>query len=74
MSAQRKGIVPRLTKETAMTDLSIVKGEAMTSDELDSVAGGITIVSGLQHQFTSALERVALNPRPLPPRIFSFGH
>jgi hypothetical protein len=56
-----------------MTDLATVKGEAMTSDELDSVAGGIIIVSGLQHQFTSALERVALNPQPLPPRIFSFG-
>jgi hypothetical protein len=57
-----------------MTDLATIKGEAMTSDELDSVAGGIIIVSGLQHQFTSALEQVALNPQPLPPRIFSFGH
>ena len=57
-----------------MTDLASVKGEAMTSDELDRVAGGIIIVSGFQHQFTSALERVALNPQPLPPRIFSFGH
>ncbi len=56
-----------------MTDLATVKGEAMTSDELDRVAGGIIIVSGLQHQFTSGLERVALNPQPLPPRIFSFG-
>jgi hypothetical protein len=56
-----------------MTELAIIKGEAMTSDELDSVAGGIIIVSGLQHQFTSALERVALNPQPLPPRTFSFG-
>jgi hypothetical protein len=57
-----------------MTDLATVKGEAMTSDELDRVAGGIIIVSGFRHQFTSALERVALNPQPLPPRIFSFGH
>jgi hypothetical protein len=57
-----------------MTDLATVKGEAMTSDELDHVAGGIIIVSGFQHQLTSALERVALNPQPLPPRIFSFGH
>ena len=56
-----------------MTDSTTIKGEAMTSDELDSVAGGIIIVSGLQHQFTSALERAALNPQPLPPRIFSFG-
>jgi hypothetical protein len=57
-----------------MTDLATVKGDAMTSDELDRVAGGIIIVSGFQHQFASALERVALNPQPLPPRIFSFGH
>jgi hypothetical protein len=57
-----------------MTDLATVKGEAMTTDELDRVAGGIIIVSGSQYQFTSALERVALNPQPLPPRIFSFGH
>ncbi len=57
-----------------MTDLATVEGEAMTSDELDRVAGGIIIVGGFQHQFTSGLERVALNPQPLPPRIFSFGH
>ena len=56
-----------------MTDLATVKGEAMTSDELDRVAGGIIIVSGFQPQFSSALDRVALNPQPLPPRIFSFG-
>jgi hypothetical protein len=59
-----------------MTDLALatIKDEAMTSDELDHVSGGIIIVSGLQHQFTSALERVALNPQPLPPRDFTFGH
>jgi hypothetical protein len=57
-----------------MTDLAPVKGKALTSDELDHVAGGIIIVSGFQRQFTSALERVALNPQPLPPKIFSFGH
>jgi len=56
-----------------MTDLATVKDEAMTSDELDRVAGGIIIVSGFQQQFSSALDRVALNPQPLPPRIFSFG-
>jgi len=50
-----------------------VKGEALTSDELDRVAGGIIIVSGLQRHFTSAFERVALNPQPLPPKIFSFS-
>jgi hypothetical protein len=48
-----------------MIDLATIKGKAMTSDELDSVAGGIIIVSGLQHQFTSAVEQVALNPQPL---------
>jgi hypothetical protein len=57
-----------------MTDLATVNGEAMTSDELDRVAGGIIIVSGLQHQFASALDRVALTPQPLPPRTFSIGH
>ena len=56
-----------------MTDLATVKGEAMTSDELDRVAGGIIIVSGFQRQFTSPLDRVALNPQPLPPGMFSFG-
>jgi hypothetical protein len=56
-----------------MTDLAPVKDEAMTSDELDRVAGGIIIVSGFQRQFTSPLDRVALNPQPLPPRTFSFG-
>ena len=62
-----------------MTDLAAFKSEAMTSEELDRVAGGIIIAGGFQHQFelvhqTSALERVALNPQPLPPRIFSLGH
>jgi hypothetical protein len=62
-----------------MTDLAAFKGEAMTSDELDRVAGGIIIVGGFQRQFelvhqTSALDQVALNPQPLPPRNFSFGH
>ena len=57
-----------------MTDFIPAKAEALTSDELDRVAGGIIIVSGLQHRFTSALERVALNPQPLPPKIFSFRH
>ena len=36
-----------------MTDLATIKDEAMTSDELDSVAGGIIIVSGLQPPKTS---------------------
>jgi hypothetical protein len=63
-------------KETAMTDFTPAKNEALTCDELDRVAGGIIIVGGLQRLFTSALERVALNPQPLPPKIFfgRFGH
>jgi hypothetical protein len=61
-------------KETDMTDLTAMKDAILTSDELDRVAGGIIIVSGIQRQFISALERVALNPQPLPPRIFSFRH
>jgi hypothetical protein len=50
----------------------------MTSEELDRVSGGIIIVGGsvrafaLAHQ-SSALDRVALNPQPLPPKVF-FGH
>ena len=61
-----------------MTDLAAFKGEAMTSDELDRVSGGLIIVGGFQRQFelvqqTPALDRVALNPQPLPPRVFSFG-
>ena len=57
-----------------MTDVAPVKAEALTSDQLDRVVGGIIIVSGSQRQFTSGLEKVALNPQPLPPRIFSsFG-
>jgi hypothetical protein len=62
-----------------MSELAAFNGEAMTSDELDRVAGGIIIVSGFQRQFelvqqTSALDRGAINPQPLPPRVFSFGH
>ena len=57
-----------------MTDFTPVKNDALTSDELDRVAGGIIIVSGLQRRFTSVLERVALKPQPLPPKYFSFGH
>ena len=56
-----------------MTNLAAVKREALTSDELDRVVGGIIIVSGAQHKFTSGLEKVALNPQPLPPRFLSFG-
>ena len=53
-----------------MTDFTPVKPEALTSDELDRVAGGIIIVGGLLRQFTSRLDWVALNPQPLPPKVF----
>ena len=60
-----------------MTDSAAFKGEALTHDELDGVAGGIIIVGGLprfqlSHR-SSVLDRVALNPQPLPPKILSFG-
>jgi hypothetical protein len=59
-----------------MTDFASIKDKALTTDELDRVAGGIIIVGGLQHRFTSVLDRVALNPQPLPPKVLSlaFGH
>lgn len=37
-----------------MTDLASAKNAALNTDELDRVVGGIIIVSGLQHQITSA--------------------
>jgi len=75
----RADTVSRLTQRgTAMTDFASIKDKALTSDELDRVAGGIIIVGGFQRQFslTSVLDRVALNPQPLPPKVFSFafGH
>lgn len=70
----RAGIQSRPAEETAMTDQASIKDKALTSDDLDRVAGGIIIVGGLQRHFTSVLERVALNPQPLPPRVFAFGH
>jgi hypothetical protein len=61
-----------------MTDFASIKDQALTSDELDRVAGGIIIVSGLQHRFSfaSVLEWRVLNPQTLPPkdRSFAFGH
>ena len=62
-----------------MTDSAAFKAEALSTDELDRVAGGIIIVGGLQRNFlsfhqSSVLDRVALNPQPLPPRVLSFGH
>lgn len=61
-----------------MTGFAPIKEAALTSDELDNVAGGIIIVGGiqqfvaLQQRFTSPLDRVAINPQPLPPKIM-FG-
>ena len=58
-----------------MTDLT-VNNEAMTINELDSVSGGIIIVSGFQNRYqlvhqASLLDKVALNPQPLPPKILA---
>jgi hypothetical protein len=57
---------------------TLPKTVELNSEELDRVSGGIIIVSGYQHRFelsrrTSLLDRVALNPQPLPPKIL-FGH
>jgi hypothetical protein len=60
-------------KEIAMTSSDTTKDKALTFDELDRVAGGIIIVSGFHHHLTSAIDRVALNPQPLPPRVFLLG-
>jgi hypothetical protein len=59
-----------------MTDFAPAKDDALTTHELDRVAGGIIIVGGIQRSFTSPLERVALNPQPIPPKeLFGrFGH
>jgi hypothetical protein len=61
-----------------MTDLT-VSNKAMTTNELDSVSGGIIIVSGFHSRYqlvhqASLLDKVALNPQPLPPKSFSFAH
>jgi hypothetical protein len=67
-----------VTKDEAKYE---AKYDAMTSEELDRVAGGIIIVSGFTRQFVlvrqaSALDWVVLNPHPhpRPPMTFSFGH
>jgi hypothetical protein len=58
-----------------MIDSTSLKEETLTIDQLDAVAGGI-IIYGIQQRFTSVLDRVALNPQPLPPKILfgRFGH
>jgi hypothetical protein len=53
-----------------------VKDKTLSFDELDRVAGGIIIVGGLpqlSQRFTSPLDRVAINPQPLPSPIL-FGY
>jgi hypothetical protein len=55
-----------------MTDLAAFEVEAMTSDELDRVAGGMTIQSGFQRPShlaygTTAQDLYVINP---PPPIF----
>jgi hypothetical protein len=76
MAAQAAGPRPNEPQKTIVTNSASVKDKTLNFDELDRVAGGIIIVSGLpllSQRFTSALDRVALNPQPLPPRIL-FGH
>jgi len=78
MSARR----PRAAlkpKGMTMTHSAASQGTTLTCDELDRVTGGIIIVGGLPRNFqlfqqSSVLDRVALNPQPLPPKIVSFGH
>jgi hypothetical protein len=55
------------------TDSATSKDKALTIDDLDRITGGIILVSGFHHHFMSAIDRVALNPQPLPPRVFLFG-
>lgn len=52
-----------------MTESATGKDKSLTFDELDRVAGGITV----HHHLMSVLDRVALNPQPLPPRVFLLG-
>jgi hypothetical protein len=60
-----------------MTHSASEQAKILSADELHHVAGGIIIVGGLpqlvQQHFTSPLDRVAINPQPLPPRILFQG-
>ncbi|MBR1157030.1 hypothetical protein [Bradyrhizobium sp. JYMT SZCCT0428] len=63
-------------KETDMINSTDVKVTELTFDDLDRASGGIIIVSGHRFQLShrsTVLDRVALNPQPLPPKMFSFG-
>ena len=50
----------------------VTTGE-MTEQALDEVSGGIIIVGGKYATGGSVLNRDAINPQPLPPRIFKAG-
>jgi hypothetical protein len=59
-----------------MTHSASKQAKVLSTDELDQIAGGIIIVGGMPHlvqQFVSPLDRVAINPQPLPPRILFQG-
>jgi hypothetical protein len=59
-----------------MTDSTSIKDVALTTDELEHVVGGIIIIGGvpmLVNRFVSPLDKVSLNPQPLPPRVLSLG-
>jgi hypothetical protein len=67
-------------QEPAMTRITETRPEALAADDLDRVAGGIIIIGGRNLaaiHASSLLDRVALNPQPLPPmpagNLFSFG-
>ncbi len=52
-----------------------VENAGMNEEELDEVSGGIIIVSGKKtlYKANSRYSPVALNPQPLPPKIFNIG-
>jgi hypothetical protein len=59
-----------------MTDSTSIKEVALTTEELEHVVGGIIIVGGLPilvNRFVSPLDKVSINPQPLPPRYLSLG-
>jgi len=62
-----------------MTDSTSIKDVVLSTEDLEHVVGGIIIVGGLPmlaNRFVSPLDKVSLNPQPLPPRYLSlgFGH
>ena len=62
-----------------MTDSTSIKDVVLSTEDLEHVVGGIIIVGGLPmlvNRSVSLLDKVSLNPQPLPPRYLSlgFGH